>query len=148
MGIFNRTIHQSQVSIHEAHQATLNFLFPRKRSISTLEMSKDAVSIVLVEPVKEADSSESSSLNQNKTIKTLEEITIVSSPDISENELNVKPEDLATEEAAAPQSSELKRPEGMALFLLTTGMMMSIFIMSLDQAIIGKFTFILSDFSP
>lgn len=56
----------------------------------------------------------------------------------SENASNEK--DMAVVEAgsAPPPSSELKRPEGVTLLLLTIGLMFSVFIMSLDTSIIGK----------
>ncbi|TVY40037.1 Efflux pump [Lachnellula subtilissima] len=55
----------------------------------------------------------------------------------SENASNEK--DMAVVEAgsAPPPSSELKRPEGVTLLLLTVGLMFSVFIMSLDTSIIA-----------
>jgi len=55
-----------------------------------------------------------------------------------ENACNEK--DMAVVEAGPepPPPSELKRPEGITLLLLTVGLMFSVFIMSLDTSIIGK----------
>lgn len=115
---------------------SLGPLYSGDFEILTLKMSKNT-SVGLVE---DAESSKSSSLKKEKPTSAVEEITI---PDVSKNDANVIPKDLATAKAGAPESSEVKRLEGMPLFLLTTGMMMSMFIMSLDKAIIGKFAFVL-----
>jgi len=50
---------------------------------------------------------------------------------------NVNPKEIKAV-GTGPAPSEMKRPEGMTLLLLTTGLMFSVFIMSLDKSIIGK----------
>ncbi|CAG8971355.1 hypothetical protein HYALB_00005974 [Hymenoscyphus albidus] len=101
-------------------------------------MSKDAVSVVLVEPINDHELSESLSLNDKKIFGAVEERAIASVPEeLLENESKTDPKDLAKVDEGTTQASELKRPEGMGLFLLTTGMMISMFIMSLDKAIIA-----------
>jgi hypothetical protein len=47
---------------------------------------------------------------------------------------------------ADPATSEVKRPEGIALAILTIALMLAVFMMSLDKSIIGKSHFLMKTF--
>jgi hypothetical protein len=73
-----------------------------------------------------------------ETTQRVEEIVVeLGSNKLLENDQEGKLGVVAAVAVGSLETSEPKRLEGMALWLLTTGMMMAMFMMSLDKAIIG-----------
>jgi hypothetical protein len=87
---------------------------------------------------KDFELSETSLPYKIETTQRVEEIVVeLGSNKLLENDQEGKLGVVAAVAVGSLETSEPKRLEGMALWLLTTGMMMAMFMMSLDKAIIG-----------
>jgi hypothetical protein len=104
-------------------------------------MSQTPISMASSQTEKDIELSDTSSPDQNKSFTGIQgHIMKSGSNKLSDNDPGATPKIVAAVsavEVSTGQFSEPKRLEGMALWLLTSGMMLSMFIMSLDKAIIG-----------
>jgi hypothetical protein len=106
----------------------------------TVKMSQTPISMASSQTEKDIELSNTSSPDQDKTrTGAQEDIMKSGSNKLLEDDPGATQVIVAAVEVGTGtgQFSEPKRLEGMALWLLTTGMMLSMFIMSLDKAIIG-----------